>query len=357
MNYIENKRKKRAMEEIKRIIVSRTDKIGDLVLSIPSFYMLKKMYPKAELIVLVRKYNYDIVKNLPYIDRVFKIDDFKKEELLTKIAYFKADAFIALYHDEYIAKLVKASKARIRIGPLSKPSSWLLYNKGVLQKRSLSTKNEAEYNLDLVKKLNVMRYNATYELNTDLVLGEENRKVADLFWEQKKIQGKVLVCNPFLGGSAKNIRSGEYARILERLLEEREDVDVILTCQIQDEEQALELQENIVEKYRERLHIFANGASILNVAAIIEKGDLYFGASTGPTHIAGALGKNIVAIYPKKKSQSPVRWGIYRKYLENVRYFIPDADGAGENYQLDYFESMDWKKEEEILRLLKEALL
>ena len=29
--------------EIKRILVSRTDKIGDLVLSIPSFFMLKKM--------------------------------------------------------------------------------------------------------------------------------------------------------------------------------------------------------------------------------------------------------------------------------------------------------------------------
>jgi len=28
--------------EIKRILVSRTDKIGDLILSIPSFFMLKK---------------------------------------------------------------------------------------------------------------------------------------------------------------------------------------------------------------------------------------------------------------------------------------------------------------------------
>ena len=49
--------------EIKRIIVSRTDKIGDLILSIPSFFMVKKMYPQAELVVLVRKYNYEIVKN------------------------------------------------------------------------------------------------------------------------------------------------------------------------------------------------------------------------------------------------------------------------------------------------------
>ena len=60
--------------EIKRILVSRTDKIGDLILSIPNFFMLKKMYPNAELVVIVRKYNVDIVKNLPYIDRIVIID-------------------------------------------------------------------------------------------------------------------------------------------------------------------------------------------------------------------------------------------------------------------------------------------
>ena len=56
--------------EIKNIIVSRTDKIGDLVLSIPSFFMVKKMYPSAKLTVLVRNYNYDVVKSLSYIDEV-----------------------------------------------------------------------------------------------------------------------------------------------------------------------------------------------------------------------------------------------------------------------------------------------
>ena len=105
--------------EIKKIIVSRTDKIGDLILSIPSFYMIKKMYPEAEVIVIVRKYNYEIVKNLPYVDRIIRIDDFTHSEILDKIKYFKGDAFIALYNDSFVADLAKASKAKLRIGPLS----------------------------------------------------------------------------------------------------------------------------------------------------------------------------------------------------------------------------------------------
>ena len=77
--------------DIKRVIVSRTDKIGDLILSVPSFFMIKKMYPQAELVVLVRRYNYEIVKNLPYVDRIIKIDDYTQNELLEKMPYFKAD--------------------------------------------------------------------------------------------------------------------------------------------------------------------------------------------------------------------------------------------------------------------------
>ena len=47
------------------------------------------MYPQAELVVLVRKYNYEIVKNLPYVDRIIKIDDYTHSELIEKIVYLK----------------------------------------------------------------------------------------------------------------------------------------------------------------------------------------------------------------------------------------------------------------------------
>ena len=116
--------------KIKRIIVSRTDKIGDLILSIPSFFMLKKMYPDAELLVLVRQYNYSIVKNLPYIDRIIKIDDYTLEDLKGELKHFKSDVFIALYSNSFVAGLARVSKAKISIGTLSKLSSFFTYNKG-----------------------------------------------------------------------------------------------------------------------------------------------------------------------------------------------------------------------------------
>lgn len=336
-----------------KIIISRTDKIGDLILSIPSFFMAKKMYPEAEIILLVRKYNYEIVKNLPFVDRVYKIDDFRQEELLEKIKYFNADIFVALYNDSFIAKLAKASKAKKRIGPISKLSSIFAFNKGVYQKRSKSIKNEADYNLDLIKKIDPQRFDKVFEIKTDIYLEDENRNIAKLFFESRNIGDKSLVVNPFMGGSAKNITDDEYISLLQKIYDRVEGMDIIITCHISEEERGQKLISGI---NRERVHLFANGGSLLNLAGIIEKGKVYFGGSTGPTHIAGSLQKDIVAIYPNKKTQSPTRWGVYNN--SNVSYVVPDRPErkVKENYSHKIFDSYDESIENEILNLLEDKL-
>nr|WP_307774677.1 glycosyltransferase family 9 protein [uncultured Cetobacterium sp.] len=336
----------------KRIIVSRTDKIGDLVLSIPSFFMLKKMYPEAEITVLVRNYNYNIVKNLPYIDRVVKIDDYRKKELLEKIPYFNADVFIALYVDDYVMQLAKASKAKIKIGPLSKLKSFFTFNKGVLQKRSKSLKHEAEYNLDLIKKLDKNRYEEVLEINTKINLDEENIAAADKFFKDNNIDGKILVVNPFMGGSAKNITDLQYANILKKVIDKVSNLNVIITAHISDEIRGIDLLKEIDRK---NVYLFANGGELLNIGAIIDRCNVYFGGSTGPTHIASSLQKSIVALYPNKPTQSPTRWGIYGN--EDVTYIVPDKNPfTKENYKHKNFDNYNDCIESQIVDAIIERL-
>jgi len=135
----------RKIKTPKNIIIARTDKIGDLVLSIPAISMVKKMYPASKLYVLVRRYNAEIVKGFPFIDGVISIDDYNEEDLIVKIRQVKADVFIALYSNNQILRLALKSGAKYRIGPLSKPLSWFVYNYGIRQHRSESIKNEAEF--------------------------------------------------------------------------------------------------------------------------------------------------------------------------------------------------------------------
>lgn len=337
--------------ERKKIIISRTDKIGDLVLSIPSFYMVRKMYPEAEITILVKTYSYDIVKSIPYIDRIVKIEDYSRKELLEKIAYFKADTFIALYDDEFISKLAKNSRAKTRIGPISKIKSFFVYNKGIIQKRSRSIKNEAEYNLDLIKKLDVKLFEEKYEINTSIHLGDKNREIAEKYFGQNEIVGKTLIVNPFMGGSAKNITDAQYVEILKKILFLIPSLTVIITTHISDEERVLKMVEEIGRK---KVFTFSNGGDLLNTAAIIEKGDLYFGPSTGPTHIAGSLQKSIVGIYPAKKTQSVIRWGVFG--TNKADYIVVDENNNRENYKKTFFDSYDEKIEKKIVQLIRKKL-
>jgi ADP-heptose:LPS heptosyltransferase len=339
------------MKDIKRIIISRTDKIGDLVLSIPSFFMAKKMYPNAEIVVLVRKYNYEIVENLPYIDRVVKIDDYRKSELIEKIKYFKADVFVALYNDKFVMELAKASKAKVKIGPLSKIKSFLVYNKGVWQKRSKSIKNEAEYNLDLIKKIDINRFKAIFEINTTLFYEEKHRLGVEKFLEEKKIKNPILVINPFMGGSAKNITDDQYIKLIKCILTKIKSLEVVLTCHITEEERGEKIVEGVANK---KLHLYANGGDLLNLAAMIDRADVYFGGSTGPTHIAGALKKKIVALYPNKKTQSPTRWGVFGH--NEVIYIVPDKDNKKENYKHKFFDSYTDETREEIVEAVEKLM-
>ncbi|MGL5988732.1 glycosyltransferase family 9 protein [Cetobacterium sp.] len=334
----------------KKIIIARTDKIGDLILSIPSFFMVKKMYPDAEITLLVRGYNYNIVKNLPYINRVVQIDRYRQKELLEKIQYFNADAFIALYVDDFVMQLAKASKAKVRIGPLSKLKSFFIFNKGVLQKRSKSIKHEAEYNLDLIKKLDKNLFEERFEINTGIYLDKSNIDSAEKFFKDNNIGKKVLVVNPFMGGSAKNITDEEYIQLIKKVIEKQEDLDIVITAHISDEERGL----NLIEKIgKERVFLFANGGELLNIGAVINKSKVYFGGSTGPTHIAGSLQKSIVALYPKKPTQSPRRWGVFGN--NNVSYIIPD-ENSKENYNHKNFDSYTEEVENKIIEEIIERL-
>ena len=52
----------------KRILIARTDKIGDLVLSTPVIKAVREAYPGAYIAMMVRPYAQEIIKGNPYLD-------------------------------------------------------------------------------------------------------------------------------------------------------------------------------------------------------------------------------------------------------------------------------------------------
>ncbi len=313
--------------KVKNIIISRTDKIGDLVLSVPAISTVKKMYPEAKLYVLVRKYNMEVVKGFTFID------DYSKKELYKKIKQIKADIFIALYSDNTVLKLAWKSGAKYRVGPLSKPLSFFVYNYGIKQKRSESIKNEAEYNLDLVKHLDEELFNKQKITIDKLQYGRTNHNKALSFLNEHNIYNYVLI-HPFSGGSTKNFTVDEYIKVIKGLNYANPNLQIVITSSMDDKAEA----ERIA---KECSNVFVYSASsILEIAAVIDKCKVYVGAGTGPSHIAGNLCKMAVCIYPKYKVLSPSRWGLYGNE-ERTTYIIPDNEKAEKDYKDRTFDNID----------------
>lgn len=331
-----------------KIIISRTDKIGDLVLSLSSFYMLRRMYPEAYIIVLVRNYNFPIVEHLECVNDVWCVDEFSESEMSQKLETYQPDAFIALYTDRTVAKWARASKAKYRIGPWSKLSSFFSYNKGVFQKRSRSIKNEAEYNLDLVRSLNKKLFDDIFEVNTTISIPTENSNFAKQYVKENNWQHPLVICHPFTGGSAKNITLEQYITILDRWCVDHPKATFVVTGAQNDRNGLRKFSEAL--SHHPNFNIFCSEKTLLDFAALINQCDVFVGASTGPTHIAGALKKKIIGIYPSKATQAPKRWGVYAN--NQVIYIIPDA-GTKEDYSLKYFTSYNQDTEREIIYALK----
>ncbi len=61
-----------------RILVIRIDRVGDLALSTPLFRILRDNFPKADISVLVKPFNAEIILNDPAVNNVVPYEGFSK---------------------------------------------------------------------------------------------------------------------------------------------------------------------------------------------------------------------------------------------------------------------------------------
>ena len=303
------------------ILIARTDKIGDFVVSIPSYATCKAMFPQAKIVALVSKHNRILAQHVPVIDEWVCVDDFVSESgaldfagLATRLQALKLDAFVALVSNNTISKLAVASGAKVRVGPRSKPWSFVHYNYGLRQQRSQCIKSEAAYNLELIEHLNPERFAQVGVQLQRLLYAPEDTVPVTAFLQASGLQQgdeikPFVLINPFTGGSGANLNCAQYGAVINKLLAGNESLEVVLM--------AVPAQAAKVEQVlagltaRTRVHVYLNQGSLMVATALVERCTSFIGPSTGITQIAGNLGKPTICFYSSRKSNSHTRWALY----------------------------------------------
>ena len=102
------------------LLIVRTDRIGDVILSLPLAGLVKKHYPDCKITFLVRDYTKELVENHPYIDRVLILnetnDKVNLRENISAIKQFNFDSSIIVYPTFSTSLVIFLSAIKSRIG-------------------------------------------------------------------------------------------------------------------------------------------------------------------------------------------------------------------------------------------------
>ncbi len=329
-----------------RILVARPDRIGDVILSTPVIAALRKHYPNATITFLVRDFVAPIVRNVPGVDSVFIYDPDGRHSgvggffrLMEELKAQDFDVSIVLHSTLRLAAALFGVGVPNRIGPLSKPHSYIFYNRGSRQRRSQVEMHEADYNLQLLRKLGIRV--GSHKLPSRIGVSAERkawakRWLAEQGWDrqvrEEKGDGKRLVAiHPGMGGSALNWPENYYLELARAIVKEGHEV---LFTGGPGEGPLLERMKIQAAKTENNVLIYGGdkSGSVDHLAALFGEVDLVVAPSTGPLHIAVALGKPVVTFYPPIRVQSAIRWGPYIEDSEGAGILVPEVY-CGEDFK------------------------
>ena len=323
-----------------RILVTRPDRVGDVILSTPVFEVLKKHYPSSRITALVQKAVAPLIEGLPSVDEVMIFDPAGKHagmsglfELITEFRQRDFRIGVALQSHWKIAAAMFSAGVRYRVGPMSKPHSYLFYNRGVRQRRSEVEMHEADYNLQLLRRLGVRA--ATRSVPTQVHLADAARSqafhwLASQGWKAEEGRSLIAV-HPGMGGSALNWPESHYLELIRGLL--REGHGVLITGGPTEGELLDRIRREIAQPASAdpgppQRAFFYGGPEVGSIdllAGVLSLADVVVAPSTGPLHLAVALGKPVVSFFPPIRVQSAIRWGPYQPDETRASILVPEV--------------------------------
>ncbi|MFA4992518.1 MAG: lipopolysaccharide heptosyltransferase II, partial [Candidatus Omnitrophota bacterium] len=297
-----------ASSEYRRILIARTDRIGDVLLSTPVIKALREKHPQAYISMVVAPYARDIVEGNPYLDEVIIYDkDIKHRSWLRWLKFARRlrnkrfDLAVILHPTNRIHLLVFLAGIPKRLGYNRKFG--FLNNLRRVHIKQEGRMHEAEYNLDLISSLGVSG-NAQ---DLFMPIRPESEKWAkDLFAGYGiKETDKLLAINPGASCPSKIWPQDNFARVSE-ILARRHNLKILIVSGPKD----ISLANMIAGKIGDKALNLSGKTSVSQLASVLKRCVLFISNDSGPVHIASSLGVPVISIFGRNQAGlSPRRWG------------------------------------------------
>jgi heptosyltransferase-2 len=289
-------------------LVTRTDRIGDLVVSTPVFSALREKFPKSWIACLTFCQNREIIEGNPSLDEVILYDKWGSEKgwfgnfrFARKLARKKFDLVIHLHATNRVHWVSWLAGIPVRIGYNRKCSWTLTHSYPDLKKEGI--KHEAEYNFDLVRDLDIQPPSV---LKTFFPVSERARLSLTELLKQHKILEDLpwIVFNPSASCPSKIWPAERFGELAANIAKKYQ-VRFLVIGTVKDRPLIKKLKQAApcpVYDLSGRLSLGMLGALLADSALLISN-------DSGPVHIADAVGTPVISIFGRKQSGlSPARW-------------------------------------------------
>lgn len=303
------------MDKFKKILVVRTDRIGDVVLSTPVLRALRDNYPRSYIAVMVSPQARELVEDNPYLNEVIVYDKDKKDRGLLGFWRFvmglkrkKFDLAIVLHTKKRTNLITYLADIPKRIGYHDTKFGFLLTDK-IKDTRMLGLHHEVDYCLDILRKLGL----TIKERIPHLAVKKECVFEADALLLEAGIkrEDKIAGIHPGASCISKRWLKDRFVVLANHLVEDYGLKIVLFACGTDD----MAVANDIAKEVRYPAINLAGKTSLSQLAALLKRCRLLISNDSGPVHIASAVGIPVISIFGRNQAGlSPVRWGPIGKH-------------------------------------------
>jgi ADP-heptose:LPS heptosyltransferase len=280
------------MSNIQRIMIVRTDSIGDVMLTLPMAYYLKQLFPKSEVFFLGKSYTRDIIDRCLWVNRFVNSDDFQTQDQAQKMmSSLHLDAVVFALPDSFWMRAAHAASVPVRIATGHRFSSWRWATHRPMFGRKNSDLHESQLNLKLLSPLGFKDIPTLKELDQ-----------LNLLSFNAPHKRRRLIIHPFSQGSALNWSLEQYD-LLAGLLK-NEDWEIVVSGTVKDKERL----DNFAGVHLKSIPSVCGQFNLSEFIDFIADSEMLLACSTGPLHIAAAAGIKSVGLYVDRRPIHPGRW-------------------------------------------------
>lgn len=285
---------------MKKNLLIRMDKIGDLVLTLPVDQILDSEDQTVWFITHGLEFfpeHASPKRQFLSFKKQFSWSEFKR--MYSEIKKLNPDRAIVFHAPWWVGLALWCASVPMRVGVRSKWHSYIYFNNSLRQKRSKAQKHEAHYGLELLESATHQNFEFKNLKPLSLSSGLSSEKLSQ--WGLSGID--YIVVHPGMAGSALNWPISKY---IEFIREISKTTMVTVTSGPQDGKYTDPIRKEFagVDKVK-----VLEGLSLKELLLVLEKSKGVLAPSTGVLHLAASTGVPSLGLYSPVGVERALRWG------------------------------------------------